>query len=113
LVIDFPAMKIFAFVILAGLLFQSIASQAQSAAAMARGALMTMSSEEFAKLEEARKQAIELARKAMEAARARMGRPRVRMANGGDPTKVIWPTVEESMWPKRRTLECHQRIWRN
>ena len=88
-------MKIFAFVILAGLLFQSIASQAQSAAAMARGALMTMSSEEFAKLEEARKQAIELARKAMEAARARMGRPRVRMANGGDPTKVIWPTVEE------------------
>jgi hypothetical protein len=104
-VIDFLAMKTFAFVIITGLLFQSACAPVKNAKGqevrhMSREdfsahAKETMSPEEFAKMEEARKQALEMAREAMEAARARMGRPRVRMANGGDPTKVIWPTVDE------------------
>jgi F0F1-type ATP synthase membrane subunit b/b' len=100
-------MKTMAFVILTGLLFQSIAcapinnAKGQEVRHVSTDddffahAKETMSPEEYAKVEAARKQALEMARKAMEAARARMGRPRVRMANGGDPKKVIWPTVEE------------------
>ena len=106
LVIDFLAMKTFAFVILTGLLFQSIAcapmknANGQEVRRMKSEdffahAKETMSPEDYAKLEEARKQAHEMARQQMEAVRAKLGRPRVRMADGGDPTKVIWPTVEE------------------
>jgi hypothetical protein len=55
----------------------------------------TMSAEEFAKLEEAYKHSLEQTREKIAAIRAKIGRPALRMRNGGDPTKVIWPTVEE------------------
>jgi hypothetical protein len=55
----------------------------------------TMSPEEFAKLEEACKHSLERTREKIAAIRAKIGRSALRMRNGGDPTKVIWPTVEE------------------
>jgi hypothetical protein len=55
----------------------------------------TMSPEEFAKLEENYKHTLEQIREHIAAVRAKIGRPAVSMKNGGDPTKVIWPTVDE------------------